>query len=129
MARSDSSGARDDFSRIAPGVLASIVAAVIFVALTARTGTTYHLFPVLIAFLATGLPRVLTELPIGRRDATFGSVLGVVVVVAAWRALELLDDMPSATLIAGQPGGVPGEFLLSGVLGALVGAWWGTRAG
>ena len=41
--------------------------------------------------------------------------------------VELLDEMPSATLLDNQPGGVRGEFALFGILGALAGSWWGSQ--
>lgn len=112
---------------IAVGLVASVIAATIFVVLTSATGTTYHLFPVLIAFLPAGLPRVVAERPVSVRAGTIAAALGFVVVLAIWLSLELLDEMPSATLIGDQPGGVAGEFVLFGAIGALVGGWWGTR--
>jgi hypothetical protein len=101
-----------------------MVAGAIFVVLTARTGTTYHLFPLLIAFFPGGLPRLLTERPITAREPMIAIVLGV---AAVWLTLVLLDEMPSATLLEDQPGGVAGEFVLFGLLGAALGAWWGAR--
>ena len=112
---------------IALGILGAAVAAAVFVVLTAATGTTYHLFPLLIGFVPGGLPRLLSERPISPREGTIATVAGLVAVGVAWLALVILDEMPTATLIADQPGGVPGEFVLFGVLGAIVGGWWGSR--
>ena len=53
--------------------------------------------------------------------------LGAVAVVVAWITLVALDEMPHTTLIADQPGGVEGEFVVFGLLGAFAGGWWGTR--
>ncbi|MDA0352165.1 MAG: hypothetical protein DWG79_00385 [Chloroflexi bacterium] len=114
-------------SRIVGGALVAFAAAAIFVVLTARTGTTYHLFPLLIAFLPAGLPRVLAERQLGSREATIAAVIGLLAMGGAWLALALLDEMPSATLIADQPGGVGGEFALFGIAGALLGGWWCSR--
>jgi hypothetical protein len=104
-----------------------MVAGAIFVVLTARTGTAYHLFPLLIAFFPGGLPRLLTERPITAREAMIAIVLGVAAVAGVWLTLVLLDELPSATLLEDQPGGVAGEFVLFGLLGAALGAWWGAR--
>jgi len=113
--------------RIVGGALAAFAAAAIFVVLTARTGTTYHLFPLLIAFLPAGLPRVIVERQLGSREATIAAVIGLFAMGGAWLALALLDEMPGATLIADQAGGVGGEFALFGIAGALLGGWWGSR--
>lgn len=127
MAQADSGPTSDGFGAIGLGVAGALVAAAIFVVLTAATGTTYHLFPLLIGFLPAGLPRVLAERPINRRDATIAMAIGIAAVGAVWLSLEVMDEMPTATLISDQPGGVAGEFALFGILGALIGGWWGSR--
>ena len=127
MTQAGSNASDGGFAAIGLGIVAAVVAGAIFVVLTAASGTTYHLFPLLIGFVPGGLPRVLTERPISRRDAIIAVVAGIAVVGAAWLVLELLEEMPSATLLDDQPGGVGAELLLSGALGALTGAWWGSR--
>lgn len=127
MAKADSTAGAMGLGGIAVGLGASVIAAVLFVVLTSATGTTYHLFPVLIAFLPAGLPRVLSQRPVSIRDGAIAGAVGFAAVLAIWLSLELLDEMPAATLIGGQPGGVAGEFVLFGAIGALVGAWWGSR--
>jgi hypothetical protein len=37
--------------------------------------------------------------------------------------LVLLDEMPATTFLQGQPGGIHGEFVAFGLLGALTTAW------
>lgn len=128
MAPADSGPTSGEFSGIGVGIVGAIAAAAIFVVLTASTGTTYHLFPLLIGFVPAGLPRVLAERPIARRGAVIAALVGIAAVGAAWLTLEVLDEMPSATVIGDQPGGVAGEFVLFGAVGALLGAWWGSRA-
>ena len=112
---------------IAIGIIGAIVAGALFVVLTASTGTTYHLFPLLIAFVPGGLPRVMSEHSISSRDGMVAAVVGFAAVIAAWLAMVVIDEMPTATLISDQPGGVGGEFVLFGGVGAIVGGWWGSR--
>jgi hypothetical protein len=71
------------------------------------------------------LPRLLVEHPLTTREDTIATVAGLVVVV--WLALVILDKMLAATLIIDQLGGVPGEFVLFGLLGAILSGWWGSR--
>lgn len=127
MAKAEARSANAAAANVTVGIVAAVAASAGFVVLTASTGTTYHLFPLLIGFMPGGLPRVLAERPISRRDGVLAIITGVVAVGAAWLALELLDEMPAATFFSDQPGGVPGEFVLFGVLGALIGGWWGSR--
>ena len=128
MTKAEPKPATAEAGGIVIGVLGAAVAAAIFIVLTASTGTTYHLFPLLIGFVPGGLPRVLADRPISPREGTMATVAGILAVGAAWLVLVILDEMPAATLIADQPGGVGGEFVLFGVLGAIVGGWWGSRA-
>jgi hypothetical protein len=114
--------------RLAIGLIGALVAGGAFVALTAKTGTTYHFFPLLIGFLPGGLPRVLGERPLSAREGTIATVLGIAVIGAVWLVLVMLDEMPTATFISNQPGGVGGELALFGILGALIGGWWAARA-
>jgi hypothetical protein len=110
------------------GIAGAVIAAAVFVVLTSATGATYHLFPLLIGFVPGGLPRLLSERPLNPREGTIATVAGLAAVGVAWLALVLLDEMPAATLISDQPGGVPGEFVLFGLLGAILGGWWGSRS-
>lgn len=114
-------------SDLVAGTVASAIAAAIFVALTIGTGATYHLFPLAIAAAPAVLPRLLLERPLSMSRAAIAAVLGVASVGIAWLTLVLLDEMPATTFVEGQPGGVPGEFIAFGLLGALAAAWWGSR--
>jgi hypothetical protein len=109
------------------GVGAAEVAAVVFVLLTVNTGTTYHLFPMVIAAVPGVIPRLVFDQPLNPRQGTLATLLGVAAVAAAWGLIEVLEEMPTATLLSDQPGGVRGEFALFGVLGALAGSWWGSQ--
>jgi len=109
------------------GVVAAAAAAAVFVLLTVRTGTTYHLFPLVIAGAPGVIPRLVFDRPLDARQGTLATLLGVAAVAIAWGALELVDEVPSATLLSDQPGGVRGELALFGVLGALAGWWWGSK--
>ncbi len=109
------------------GVAVAALFAAVFVVLTANTGTTYHLFPLVIAAAPGALPRLLRDVPLSRRAGAVAVALGALAVAAAWITLVALDEMPRAVLFSGQPGGVEGEFVLFGLLGALAGGWWGTR--
>lgn len=109
------------------GVAVAAIFAAIFVVLTANTGTTYHLFPLVIAAAPGVLPRLLQDVPLSSRAGTVAMMLGATAVVVAWITLVALDEMPHVTLIGDQPGGVEGEFVVFGLLGAFAGGWWGTR--
>jgi len=112
---------------LALGVAAAVIAAVIFVVLTTATGATYHLFPLAIAAAPALLPRLLLERSISSSTAAISAALGLAAVGGAWVTLLVLDEMPLTTFVEGQPGGVPGEFIAFGLVGALVAAWWGSR--
>ncbi|MBT5773869.1 MAG: hypothetical protein HOH95_05780 [Dehalococcoidia bacterium] len=114
-------------SDFAFGTAAAAIAATVFVLLTSSTGATYHLFPLAIAAAPPLLPRLLLERPLSISRAQIAAALGLATVAVAWLTLVLLDEMPHTTLIANQPGGVPGEFVAFGLLGAFAGAWWGSR--
>ena len=109
------------------GVGGAAVAAALFVLLTVNTGTTYHLFPLAIAAAPGVLPRLIFDRPLNARQGTLATLLGIAAVGVAWGSLELLGEMPSATILSDQPGGVRGEFAVFGILGALAGSWWGSQ--
>ncbi len=112
---------------LAVGAAGAAVAATIFVILTVATGATYHLFPLAIAAAPALLPRLLLDRALAPARARLAAVLGLAAVGAAWLALVLLDEMPVTTFFEGQPGGVPGEFVAFGLIGAIAGSWWGSR--
>ena len=109
------------------GVGGAAIAATVFVLLTVNTGTTYHLFPLVIAAASGVIPRLVFDSALTPRQGTLATLLGIAAVAVAWGALELLGEMPSATLIADQPGRVRAEFAVFGLLGALAGSWWGSQ--
>jgi hypothetical protein len=109
------------------GGAGAAIAAAVFVVLTASTGKTHHLFPLLIRFAPGGLPRLLSDQPLGSRESVIAIVAGALLVVVTRLVLVVLDEMPTAMLVSDQPRGVSGEFVLFGGLGALAGSFWGSR--
>jgi hypothetical protein len=95
---------------------AGVPIAALWIALTALTGKTYHLAPLLVAaapgILARSSPRL-------RRRATWA---GVATTLAAWLVIAAAGLEPSATIIEHQPGGVALETAVFGALGAAIGA-------
>lgn len=109
------------------GVLVAAVLAAIWVALTQRTGVTYHLFPLLIVASAVLTPKLLWETSMTARQAAIAAAAGLAVTGAGWLALVLLDAEPVTTFVHGQPGGVPAEVAVLAVAGAGVSIWWASR--
>lgn len=87
-----------------------------WVGLTAATGKTYHVAPLLAAaapgFLLRGHPR-------WRGPAL---VIGAIAVAGGWLLIVLAGIAPTATIVQGQPGGVGGEVIAFAALGLAVGA-------
>lgn len=108
------------------GVIAAAVATAVWVALTARTGTTYHLFP----FIVAAAPGVISRLdgpPLSRVEAALTTAGGLAAVAAGWFVLVATDETSTATFVAGQPGGVAGESAVIALIGAAFSAWWVLR--
>ena len=108
------------------GVLAAAliapVVATLWVWLTARTGLTFHFYPLLIAlapsFVVTRLVRVSVSRPAG-----MGLVAaGIAAVATGWLTLGVLGARPAATFVEGQWGGVGFEVISFTVVGALLAA-------
>jgi len=97
-------------------VAAAVAVAGVWIGLTAWTGKTYHLAPV----LAAAAPAVVARGrgPVASPRVAFLAGAGVGVALGAWAALVALGIEPTATVVDRQPGGVAGEV----VLGALAGA-------
>lgn len=109
------------------GTAAAVAAMAIWIALTARTGTTYHLFPFVIAAAVGTISRLSGQPPLSRNEAVVTTAAGLLAVALGWLALIALDETPSATVFDGQPGGVPGEVVIVAAVGAAVGLWWAVR--
>ena len=105
---------------------AALAATAIWVALTARTGVTYHLFPFVIVASA-GFLACPGGAPLRRAEAVVSAAVGLAAVALGWVALVVLDETPSATFVADQPGGVPGEVVVIALLGAVFALWWAAR--
>ncbi len=108
------------------GAAAADVAVTVWVVLTARSGVTYHLFPLVIA-ASVGFMSRLSGAPLRPLEAAAATAGGLLAVAAGWLALVILDETPTATFIADQPGGVPGETAIFALLGAALSLWWVTR--
>jgi hypothetical protein len=108
------------------GAAAALVAVAIWVALTARTGVTYHHFPLAIV-AAVGFMSRTGGPPFSRLEAAVTAAVGLIAVALGWLTLVLLDQTPTATFVAGQTGGVPGETALFALLGAALSVWWVRR--
>ena len=97
--------------------------AVAWVALTMSTGKTYHLAPAIVAaappYLWRAADRARSRAPL---------IAGPATGIAAWLVLVAFGQVPSATLVPGQPGGVWPEAALAIALGVAVGAGKGPSA-
>ena len=108
------------------GATAAAVAVAVWVVLIARSGVTYHLFPLVIA-ASVGFMSRLSGAPLRPLEAAVSTAGGLLTVAAGWLVLVLLDETPTATFVEGQPGGVPGETVIFALLGAALSLWWVRR--
>ena len=108
------------------GVTAAAVATTIWVVLTARTGTTYHLFPFIVA-ASLGVMSRLGGPPLSRVEAAVTTIGGLGAVAAGWFVLVATNETSHATFVADQPGGVGGETIVIALIGAAFSAWWVLR--
>ena len=107
--------------RVALVAAVSAVIAAAWVGLTAWTGTTYHLAP-LLAAAAPGYVARSAGWPSRSRGAVLAVVaLAGVAVAGGWAVIVAAGIEPTATLVHGQPGGVPAEVAVAALLGALLG--------
>lgn len=107
--------------QLVTGVLTAAGIVVLWVGLTALTGKTYHLAP-LLAALAPGLSVRL--LGAARRSyplATSAALLGAAIAALGWGLIVAWGIEPSATIVGDQPGGVAGEVLAALVIGSAAG--------
>ena len=109
------------------GVLVAAVLTAVWVALTQRTGVTYHLFPLLIVASAVLTPKLLWETSMTARRAGIAAAGGLAVTAAGWLALVLLNAEPVTTFVHRQPGGVPAEVAVLAIVGAGASIWWASR--
>lgn len=103
------------------GLAAAAGIVVLWVGLTALTGNTYHLAP-LLAALAPGLSVRLLDA--ARRSyplAAAAALLGASVSALAWGLIVAWGIEPTATIVSNQPGGVTGEVLVGILIGSAAG--------
>lgn len=103
------------------GLAAGVATVGIWVALTARTGNTYHLAPVVATLAPAGVAR-LRDLRASMSGALVLVALGLAVTAVGWASIELVGVEPSATFVADQPGGVTGEVIGGALAGAALAA-------
>jgi hypothetical protein len=108
------------------GLLAAGIATATRVVLTANMGTTYHLFPFVVA-ASLGVMARLGGPSMGRAEAGAAAAGGLIAVAVGWSVMVALDETSSATFVADQPGGVAGETAVFAVLGAVFSLWWTLR--
>lgn len=107
---------------LAMGALGAAGIVVLWVGLTALTGKTYHLAP-LLASLAPGLSARL--LGAARRAyplAAAAALSGAAVAALGWGLIVAWGIEPTATIVGDQRGGVTGEVLAGIVIGSVIGA-------
>ncbi len=108
------------------GVVATAIVTAVWVVLTARTGTTYHLFPFVVA-ASLGVMSRLGGAPLNPAEAAVTTAGGLVAVAAGWFVLVAIDETSAITFVADQPGGVAGETAVFALLGVAFSAWWVRR--
>ena len=117
----DGAGAapRGSARALAAGIGFAIAATAVWVALTAATGKTYHLAPIVIA-AAPGITARAAE-----REVSWSVVAatGLIAVAVGWAVIVATNIEPTATLAEGQPGGVEGEVVLGALIGAAISAF------
>ena len=106
---------------LAFGVALAILLVGVWVALTAVTGKTYHLAPVLAAAAPAWGAR-LSGVVVAPPDRLLALAAGVLVVAAGWAAIVLAGIEPTTTVIHDQPGGVPAEVAVGALAGAALSA-------
>lgn len=107
-----------------PGVLVAAVLSVAWVALSLQTGLNHHLFPIVIAAVPNALGGILGNRPLSLRSSALAAALGFSLVWITWLVFVAIDETPTATFVAGQPGGAIGEAAAFSVLGTLGGYLW-----
>ena len=111
------------WSALLLGLAATAVATAVWIGLTIFSDgdTTYHLFPLVIGASAALAARYVVSGPLRISEASLGAAIGLAAVLVGWAALVAADNWPSATFLGDQPGGVGGETVALGLLGAVIG--------
>ncbi len=104
-------------------ILVAFAVTGLWVALTTRTGLTFHFYPGIIELAPVFMMRRLTNRPIGWPALMGLLATGAAAVAVGWAVLGVLGARPTATFIEGQFGGVQLEVAVFTLLGAA----WATR--
>lgn len=88
-----------------------------WIALTAATGKTYHLAPLLGAIAPALTIRAVLGTRIGASSGLVLGTLGAALMLGAWGLIVALDIEPHATLADGIPGDVFGEVVIGAAIG------------
>jgi len=100
-----------------------------WIALTAATGKTYHLAPLLGAVAPALTIRAVTGTRIGGLIGLALGAIGALLMLGAWGLIVAFEIEPHATLARGIPGDVFGEVVIGAVLGLVASVLLHTRIG
>lgn len=101
------------------GLAAALAVAGLWIALTAATGKTYHLAPVVAAAVPALVAGVFSNTELAGRSTALAVAAGLAAVAIGWVLIEALGITPTATVLEAQPGGVHGEVVVGALLGAV----------
>ena len=93
-----------------------------WIALTAATGKTYHLAPLLGAIAPALTIRAVVSTRIGALSGFVLGTLGAGLMLAAWGIILALDIEPDTTIADGIPGDVFGEVVIGAAIGLVASA-------
>ena len=107
---------------ILTGLAVALVIGGAWIALTAATGKTYHLAPLLGALGPALTARSILGTRLGWLTGLTLGGAGALLMLTSWGIIVALDMEPTATLTDGIPGGVLGEVVIGGAAGAIISA-------
>ncbi|MGI9659597.1 MAG: hypothetical protein ACR2OD_11860 [Gaiellaceae bacterium] len=90
-----------------------------WIALTAATGKTYHLAPLLGTIAPALTIRAVTSIRVGGLSGLALGAIGALLMLGAWGIIVALHIEPHATLAEGIPGDVFGEVVIGAAIGVV----------
>ncbi len=109
------------------GIAVALVVGGAWIALTAATGKTYHLAPLLGA-VGPGLTvRSLLGTRLGWMSGLALGGAGAALMIGCWGIILALDIEPTTTIADGIPGDVLGEVIIGAAAGAVISAFLHAR--